>query len=128
MHLSHMKRRVRRSEPLFAIGSWLMSYMELQVLQKVQEEHDGKFHKDVMSWDKSKQIEHCAFHLAKIAGLFSTYCEKVHHGELYEIDKLVSDRIPDLLIFALKFANIFDQDLEEIYLKRIRSVEASRKP
>jgi|SRR5207253_6936735 len=102
--------------------------MELQALQKAQEEHDRRFHKDVMSWEKSKQIEHCAFHLSKIAGLFSTYCEKMHHGEPYDVDKLVSDRIPDILIFALKFANTFDQNLEEIYLKRIKAVEARRKP
>ncbi|HEV2120766.1 MAG TPA: hypothetical protein VGS11_11790 [Candidatus Bathyarchaeia archaeon] len=101
--------------------------MELRELQQVQQEHDRKFHKDVMNWEKSKQIEHCAFHLNKIAGLFSTYCEKMHHGETYDIDKLVSDRIPDILIFALKFANMFDQDLEEVYLNRIKAVEARRK-
>ena len=81
-----------------------------------------------MSWESSKQIEHCAFHLNKIAGLFSTYCERVHHGETYDVDKLVADRIPDILIFALKFANTFNQDLEDIYLKRIKAVEARRKP
>ena len=80
-----------------------------------------------MSWDKSKQIEHCVFHLTKIAGLFSTYCEKMHHGELYDVDKLIAERIPDIEIFALKLANIFDQNLEDIYLKRIKAVEAKRK-
>jgi len=101
--------------------------MELKELQEIQQKHDIKFHEDVMSWDKSKQIEHCAFHLAKLAGLFSTYCEKMHHGEKYEIDKLVSDRIPDLLIFALKFSNLWSIDLEETYLHRLRRVEARRK-
>jgi len=101
--------------------------MELRELQKFKEENDQKFHRDVMSWDKSKQVEHCAFHLTKIAGLFSTYCEKMHHGEKYDVDKLVSDMIPDILVFALKFANMFDQNLEEIYLKRIKDVEAKRK-
>ena len=101
--------------------------MELRDLQRVQAEHDEKFHKDVMSWDKSKQIEHCSFHVNKLAGLFSTYCEKMHHGEKYEVDKLVSDRIPDLLIFALKFANLFDVDLEKSYKDRLRAVEARRK-
>ena len=100
--------------------------MELRALQKAQEDHDNKFHKDVMSWDRTKQIEHCALHLNKISGLFSTYCEKMHHGEPYQVDKLVSERIPDILIFALKFANLFDQDLEEVYLKRIKAVEARR--
>ena len=80
-----------------------------------------------MSWDKPKQIEHCAFHLAKLAGLFSTYCEKTHHGEKYDVDKLVSDRIPDILIFALKFSNLWSIDLEKSYFDRLRAVEARHK-
>jgi len=51
-----------------------------------------------MSWDQSKQIEHCAFHLAKISALFSTCCEKMHPGEPYDVDKLVAERVPDILI------------------------------
>ncbi len=102
--------------------------MQLRELQKIQEEHDQKFHRDVMSWNTSKQVEHCVFHLTKIAGLFSTYCEKMHHGEPYDVDKLISERIPDIQIFALKLANIFDQNLEEVYLKRIEAVESRRKP
>ncbi len=86
-----------------------------------------EFHKDVMSWDRTKQIEHCSFHLSKIAGLFSTYCEKMQHGEPYDTKKLVSERIPDLLIFALKFANIWKIDLEQTYLERLREVESRRK-
>lgn len=101
--------------------------MELRELQRTQEEHDMKFHKDVMSWDRSKQIEHCAFHLTKIAGLFSTYCEKMHHGEPYDVDKLVAERIPDILIFALKFANLWSVDLEKSYLDRLHAVEVRRK-
>ncbi len=101
--------------------------MELCKLQRMQEEHDRKFHQDVMAWDKTKQIEHCAFHLTKLAGLFSTYCEKTHHGEAYDVDRLVSDRISDILIFALKFANLWNIDLEKSYLSRLRTVEARRK-
>ena len=101
--------------------------MELEELQKFQQIHDQAFHKDVMSWDRLKQIEHCTFHLSKLAGLFSTYCENMHHGEPYDVGKLGSDRIPDILIFALKFANLFNLDLEEVYLKRIHSVEQRRK-
>ena len=101
--------------------------MELRELQKVQQEHDEKFHRDVMSWPKTQQIEHCAFHLSKLAGLFSTYCEKMHHGEQYDVDKLSSDRIPDILIFALKFANLWNIDLEKSYMDRLRAIEARRK-
>ena len=101
--------------------------MDLHELQRFQKEHDEKFHHDVMTWERTKQIEHCAFHLAKLAGLFSTYCEKMHHAEAYDVGKLLSDRVPDILIFALKFANLFDQDLEQSYLKRIKAVEAKRK-
>ncbi|SRR6266566_2480168 len=98
--------------------------MDIKKLQEIQRDHDVKFHRDVMSCDKSKQIEHCTFHLSKIAGLFSTYCEKTHHGETYDVDSLISDRIPDLLIFALKFANLWNVDLENSYLARLRKVEA----
>jgi hypothetical protein len=101
--------------------------MDLEELQGFQKRHDLNFHKDVMTWDTLKQVEHCAFHLSKLAGLFSTYCEKKHHGEPFEVGKLTSDRIPDILIFALKFANIFNLNLEEVYLKRIKAVEERRK-
>ncbi|SRR6266571_6311529 len=101
--------------------------MNLRELQRAQQKHDEEFHRDVISWDRSKQVEHCVFHLAKLTGLFSTYCEKMHHGETYDVDKLVADRIPDILIFALKFANLWGIDLEKSYFDRLAAVEARRK-
>ncbi len=96
--------------------------MQLQELQEFQKSHDENFHADVISFDRAKQIEHCTFHLAKLAGLFGTYCEKMHHDEEFDTGQLRT-RIPDILVFALKFANLFDIDLESTYLERIREIE-----
>ena len=96
--------------------------MQLQELQDFQRSHDENFHADVMSFDRAKQIEHSTFHLAKLAGLFGTYCEKMHHKEEFDTAQL-RRRIPDILVFALKFGNLFDIDLESAYLDRIREIE-----
>ncbi len=98
--------------------------MQLKELQKFQHDHDLRFHSDVMSWDKGKQLEHSTFHLAKLAGLFSTYCEKTHHGESVDASRLFEERIPDILVFALKLSNLMQLDLETSYLARIRAVES----
>ncbi len=100
--------------------------LELKELQRFQQKHDEAFHPDVMAFDRAKQIEHSTFHLAKLAGIFSTYCEKTHHGEPYSTDTLL-ERIPDMLVFAMKFANLFQMDLETAYLDRIRGVERRKK-
>lgn len=96
--------------------------MELQELQEFQRRHDEGYHQDVMSFDRAKQIEHSTFHLAKLAGIFGTYCEKMHHGEEFD-SAVMTERIPDILVFALKLANLFDLDLEQVYLDRLKRVE-----
>ncbi len=101
--------------------------MQLRELQEFQRSHDEKFHADVMSFDRAKQIEHSTFHLAKLAGLFGTYCEKMHHEEEFDIG-LLRTRIPDILVFALKLGNLFDIDLERAYLDRIREIEQRGRP
>ncbi len=97
--------------------------MDLREMQKFQSEHDVKYHAEIASWPVKDQIEHCTLHLAKLAGMFSSYCEKVQMNEAADSSLLFTERIPDILIFALKMATLADMDIEEAYLDRIRKVE-----
>lgn len=98
----------------------------LESLQAFQQYHDERFHKDVMSWTFDKQLEHCQMHLAKITGLLATVCEKKHHGEANEELAFVETRVADLLIFALKLANLYQIDLEAAYRDRLFRVEQKK--
>jgi hypothetical protein len=100
--------------------------MELRDLQHFQHEHDMKFHSQLMSWEREKQLEHCTLHLAKLSGLFSAYCEQTQLGESIDATRLFAERIPDILVFALKMANLTNLDLETAYMTRIREVEGRR--
>ncbi len=101
--------------------------MDLKELQQFQREHDLKFHSDVMSWERADQFEHCALHLAKLSGLFGSYCEKMQRGESVDASRLFQERIPDLLVFALKMATLVDLDLEVAYMSRIHAFEERSK-
>lgn len=79
-----------------------------------------------MGWSPYKQIAHCALHLAKLAGLFSTIAEKAHHGEAQDDVAVAHERIPDILVFTLKLANLYGVDLEQGYHARMREVEMKR--
>ncbi len=72
--------------------------MDLKELQQFQREHDLKFH-----------------------------CEKMQRGESVDASRLFQERIPDLLVFALKMATLVDLDLEVAYMSRIHAFEERSK-
>lgn len=98
----------------------------LAALQAFQQYHDERFHRDVMSWPFEKQLEHVQMHLAKITGLLATVCEKKHHGESNDELAFVESRVADLLVFALKLANLYHLDLEAAYRSRLFQVEQKK--
>ena len=89
-------------------------------LQMVQVEHDRFFHPDVWGLDRATQIRHYVFHLAKITGALAD----VQSDPSAWID-FEDRRLPDLLLFGLKFATVTGQRLPDDALPTIRDRVAS---
>lgn len=79
-------------------------------LQLVQADHDRYYHADVVGLPKSEQLRHYALHLTKIVGAFA---------EASDPADLVSRRLPDTLLFALKLHTVMGKRLPDDDLPRI---------
>ena len=101
--------------------------MTISEAQVFQDRHDRAFHPDIMTAPKSLQIEHSTLHIAKVAGHLADLAEKSQHGETTAGTDVLSVRVADLLIFALKLANLFNVDLERLYKTRVYEVEVRQK-
>jgi hypothetical protein len=73
-----------------------------RALQVVQVEHDRYYHGDVVGLAKGEQLRHYALHLSKIVGAFA---------EARDAEDLVSRRLPDALLFALKLHTVMGNRL-----------------
>jgi len=73
-------------------------------LQLVQADHDRHYHPDVVGMARLDQLRHYAFHLAKIVGAFAA---PENH------DDLVTRRLPDTLLFAIKLRTVMGQRLPD---------------
>jgi hypothetical protein len=73
-------------------------------LQLVQVEHDRYYHPDVFGLARTEQLRHYAFHLAKVVGAFA---------EPAEPEDLISRRLPDVLLFAIKLQTVMGRRLAE---------------
>ena len=93
--------------------------MTLQELQKILVE----FEKDywVAPKGEDEQTRHIVLHLTKLIGKIGAICEKREHN--FETDKGVikTDVIPDLLYYALSLSEIYDVDLEKVFLDRLEA-------
>lgn len=78
-------------------------------LQLVQIEHDRCYHPDVFGLAKMDQLRHYAFHLAKIVGAFAGAANS---------EELMSRRLPDVLLFAIKLQTVMGERLGEDPLPR----------
>ena len=70
-----------------------------------------------------EMTRHTTLHIAKLLGKISEYCETREHSnpEKYsDQNRVKNEVIPDLLVYALQLSRVFDVDLEEQYLKRIK--------
>lgn len=93
-------------------------------LQEVQKSHDVMYHDDLERLDIIRQIAHTASHVHKVMGILADFLEKSDHvGFEMEVAKLREElktkRIPDMLAFTLKLANLFEINLIEAYWQRI---------
>ena len=78
-------------------------------LQLVQAEHDRHYHPDVIGMARLDQLRHYAFHLAKIVGAFATPDDAAD---------LLTRRLPDTLLFAIKLRTVMGQRLPDEPLPR----------
>jgi hypothetical protein len=68
-------------------------------------------------------LKHNCFHLVNLAAKVSSVCEKEEHSIDVSKQQIINEVIPDLIIYALQFANIFDVDLDNKYQERIEFVK-----
>jgi hypothetical protein len=78
-------------------------------LQLVQATHDHHYHPDVCGLTKAEQLRHYALHLAKIVGAFA---------EPVEARELLTRRLPDILLFAIKLSTVMGVRLSDEPLPR----------
>jgi hypothetical protein len=89
-------------------------------LQMVQVDHDRFFHPDVWGLARMDQIRHCVFHLAKITGALADV-----QSDLGAWTDFENRRLPDLLLFGLKFATVTGQRLPDEVLPAAESHDVS---
>lgn len=82
-------------------------------LQVVQLDHDRFFHADVIGLSKADQLRHYALHLTKIVGAFA---------EARDADDLITRRLPDALLFAIKLQTVMGKRLPEEPVRRAAGV------
>jgi hypothetical protein len=105
--------------------------MELRDLQKIQSKYDESFWQH--NGTQLEKIRHITLHLGKLLGKLSTYCERHEHNEAFDADQIVSEVIPDLLMYSFQLSNSFGVDPGDLYLKRLnenvaRNANGVKKP
>lgn len=70
-------------------------------LQRVQIEHDRRFHPDVFGLSKAEQLRHYLLHSAKLTGFLASATLDEGCWPMFQ-----ERAIPDLLIFGLKFPTV----------------------
>lgn len=101
--------------------------MDLEDLRWFQRERERRYRPDLMRLDQAKQVEDSSIRLAKLACLAAPYREKTYHGEPCSTDALIRERVPSILVFALKFANRNNLGAEVTYLARIHDFQQRKK-
>src|SRR5438552_1503004 len=90
-------------------------------MQQLQMQFDALyFDREYFRNDQNfEKLRHVLLHLMKTTGKISAYCEIQEHGNQGNRDELLDAALPDLYIYALQIANIFDIDLVSKYQQRL---------
>jgi hypothetical protein len=78
-------------------------------LQGVQAQHDRDYHPDVIGLARADQVRHCALHTAKLAGSVAQL-----RDDSSALDEFSASRVPDMLIFGLKLADLAREVLPRV--------------
>jgi len=88
----------------------------MKELQERQEEFDRKY------WEHNEfgeKIRHINLHLGKLLGKISTYSEAREHGKEHSVDQIITEVVPDLLVYALQLSNLLGIELDTQYVTRL---------
>jgi hypothetical protein len=79
------------------------------------------FEKDhwVAPASRKGKIRHILLHMTKLVGKLGTVVEKWEHDLVVDEDVLITDVIPDLMIYALMLNREEGVDLEKVFLERL---------
>jgi hypothetical protein len=72
--------------------------------------------------EKMQILKHKCFHLAKLLSKIASVCEQDDHNIDEPVSKIVDEVIPDLLVYSLQLANLYNIDLEEKYKERLNFI------
>lgn len=85
--------------------------------QKMQQDFDNEYFEINDGFEK---LRHTLLHLMKSTGRIATYCEAKEHGKSPDTNQMLHEALPDLLIYALQIANLYDINLGDAYEARLR--------
>ena len=96
-----------------------MKNLTVKDLQKILNDFEKEYW--VAPKDEHGKTRHIVLHLAKLLGKIGGVSEKRDHG--FEVDKdiIKKEVIPDLLYYALSLSDIYDVDLEKVFLERLKA-------
>ena len=92
-------------------------------LQETQKGYDLIYWKEKDKW---KDLRHVLLHLNKLTGKIANVVEPYEHNDYQSTKELEDNCIPDLLIYAMHLARMWDINLEKKYKKRLSSNIKSR--
>jgi len=103
---AHRLHRVEVRNPAYALGEFdglaaVRAAVTWRDWQLAQLRHDRTYHPDVFGLSKYEQVRHFAFHLQYLTWLADEASTTSALQSSY-----ISDRIPDVLLFGLKFATV----------------------
>jgi hypothetical protein len=104
-------------------GEAQMLFKSLRALQRQCDElsfsiNGKKFH----NVTEAELLAHQCFHLGKLVGKVAAVCEAREHGTQSTTDQIKREVIPDLIIYALQLANLYDVDIDSGLVERMRFV------
>jgi hypothetical protein len=100
-----------------------MIFANLRSLQQRCDQLSFSIHgKHVGELSEAEILAHKCFHLGKALGKVSTVCEAADHGSACSTEKIVQEVVPDLIIYAMQLANLYDVDLDSLFVERIEHV------
>lgn len=104
--------------------------MEAKELQQMQADYDSRY------WEVSdsdfEKTRHITLHMGKLLGKLTGYCERKEHHKNFSkgisTEQVVEEVIPDMLVYALQLANIFNVKIDEQYLRRLEENKKRLRP
>ena len=93
--------------------------MTLKEIQQIQKDYDIKYFLHLAP--EKECVRHITLHIGKLLGKLATYCEAFEDDRKPDNAQIKDEVVPDLLVWALGLANLYNLDLEEKFLERHKS-------